>query len=346
MACRHTGDRALVDPRLSIVLGTLNRRALLEKCITSILDKTRTPLKIYVADAGSTDGTIEYLKSIESDVVIAILEGRKLGQARAYNDVFRRIDTPYSCWMSDDTVIVNNGLDIAVETLDADPGIGMVALKIKDVQGPFVDAPYIGGVSQTGVLNVNQGVFRTAILRDVGYFSETFGTYGIDPDLTAKVLFTGHDVVYTLSVAIHHYRDWSTDRSSPEYQALRDHHRKFMELYTAKYGGYGRLDLYWHAKRAVWWLIRKALGHRYSIHSTRQVLGHNARDWNNILAGRHISLLDGWRHRGKPYHLRQHCNRLVQTRRVLSDENLLAVLARHERETKREPSAARITGTN
>ena len=145
---------------------------------------------------------------------------------------------------------------------------------------------------------------------------------------------SGHDVVYTLSIAIHHYRDWSTDRSSPEYQALRDHHRKFMELYRAKYGGYGRLDLYWHAKRAVWWLIRKALGHRYSIHSTRQVLGHNARDWNNILAGRHISLLDGWRHRGRPYHLRQHEDHLrrhagffARTRWALGDSYLLLLIA-------------------
>lgn len=316
----------LADSRLSIVLGTLNRRELLETCITSILEKTRTPLRIYVTDAGSTDGTIEFLNSIEQDQVKVILEGRKLGQARAYNEVFRRIDTPYSCWMSDDTIIVNNCLDIAVETLDADPGIGMVGLKIKDVQGPFVDAPYIGGVSQAGILNVNQGVLRTSVLRDVDYLSEAFGNYGLDPDLTAKVLYTGHDVVYTRSIAIHHHRDWSTDRSSPEYQALQNQHRKFAELYQAKYGHFGRFDLGWHLKRGAWWLFRKAMGRRYSIHSSHPVFGYIARDWNNVLAGRHIRLLDRLYSRGKPYHLRQHVGLFSRSRCVLDDSCLLPLI--------------------
>ncbi|MEZ6024270.1 MAG: hypothetical protein R3C16_12860 [Hyphomonadaceae bacterium] len=89
--------------------------------------------------------------------------------------------------------------------------------------------------SQRPILNVNQGVLPTDVLRDVGYFSETFGFYGIDPDLTAKVLFTGRDVVYTREVAIHHYRN-SADRSTPEWQALQKHHDKAERLYLAKYG--------------------------------------------------------------------------------------------------------------
>ena len=73
----------------------------------------------------------------------------------------------------------------------------MVGLKVRDVGGPSVAAPYIGGISPIGILNVNQGLLRTDFLRKVGSFSETFGFYGIDPGLTAMVLYSGHDVVYT-----------------------------------------------------------------------------------------------------------------------------------------------------
>lgn len=310
------------EPELSIVVGTLNRRALLEKCLASIFDQTRAEVCVYVTDAGSTDGTIDYLKGLASDRLHPIFEGRKQGQAKAYNDVFKGISTPYVCWLSDDNEVVNHGLDIALDILRANPAIGMVGLKVKDQEGPFVKAPYIGGVSPAGILNVNQGLLRTEVLQEAGGFSEVFGLYGIDPDLTAKVLHSGHDIVYTRAVAIHHHRSWETDPASPAFAALKSHHEKFKRLYDAKYGHLGRFDLAWHVKRGTWWLIRKALGKRYSIHGTRSFLGYIARDWSNVLAARHISLFDLCRCGGDPFYLRQHCPRHKRDPSVLNDARI------------------------
>ena len=185
------------SPRLSVVIGTHNRIDLLKRCVTSIMDQTRTSVVVYVTDAGSTDGTREYLIDSANERLIPILVGKRLGQAKAYNEVFKVIETPYVAWLSDDNEVVNGGLDTGVRILDRHAEIGMVGLKVRDVGGPFVDAPYIGGISSIGVLNVNQGLLRTSVLRNVGYFSEAFGFYGIDPDLTAMVLYSGHDIVYT-----------------------------------------------------------------------------------------------------------------------------------------------------
>src|SRR4029078_8344185 len=101
------------------------------------------------------------------------------------------------------------GLDVAGGILDQLPKVGMVAVKVKDVEGPTVHAPYLGAVSSIGVLNANQGVLRTPVLQAVGGFSERFRDYGIDPDLTAKVLFSGWDVAYTRVVGIHHQPAWA-----------------------------------------------------------------------------------------------------------------------------------------
>jgi len=43
--------------------------------------------------------------------------------------VWRHVETPYSCWLSDDTDLVPGSIDTAIEILDADPTIGMVGLK-------------------------------------------------------------------------------------------------------------------------------------------------------------------------------------------------------------------------
>ena len=299
--------------KLSVVIGTYNRVEQLKKCIDSILQETKNLVNIYITDAGSDDGTIEYLNSIASDTIIPIFVGKKLGQAQAYNDVFRMVTTPYVCWLSDDNEIVNKGLDIAVEILEHNPSVGMVALKTRDQQGPFVDAPYIGGVSAIGILNVNQGVLKTSVLKQVGGFSETFRDYGIDPDLTAKVLFSGYDIVYTKKIAIHHYRNWSSDTSSPEYQQMMAKQKKYQELYLQKYSQYSQDRLLWQLKKKAWLFMRRGLGIQKYLNSDEPIfLGLITRDWHNIMLGRYISLSDPIVTRKKPYHLVQHCPASLQ----------------------------------
>jgi GT2 family glycosyltransferase len=296
--------------KLSVVVGTLNRRAQLEACLGSILEQTSTAVRVYITDAGSTDGTIEYLRALASDRIVPIFEGRRLGQARAYNEVFRRVETPYVCWLSDDNVVVNRGLDVGVRILDRRPEIGMVGLKVHDVRGPFADAPYIGGISSLGILNVNQGMLRTEIVQRLGGFSERFRDYGIDPDLTARVLFSGHRIAYTKVVAIHHYRNWSADPTSDEYARQMQRQAAYVREYDAKYGRLGgarrRRERVAGTAKAV---LRRWFGSRISLNSSRPVLGLLPRDWYNVLMGRYISVLDPLRCCGQEHYLVQYCPR-------------------------------------
>ncbi len=291
---------------ISIVVGTLDRPDYLKRCVESVIRETRRPFYLYITDAGSKAETIDYLKSIASERIIPIFVGRKLGQARAYNDVFKAVDTPYVCWLSDDNEVVNNGLDLAADILERDERIGMIGLKVKDLQGPFVDAPYIGGLSTTGILNVNQGMVRTRALAAVSYFSEEFRDYGIDPDLTAKILLWGWDIVYTRPVAIHHYRLWETDKTSAKYALLEERQKAYLELYDETYRhAFRKSKQFWTAKGKAWEKIRQRLGERYEHNSAGSFLGLIPRDWHNIFGGRYISLLDPLLHWGRPYYLRQ-----------------------------------------
>ncbi len=295
--------------QLSIVVGTYNRLDQIKECIESVIAQTQTPFILYVTDAGSTDGTVDYLKSVASDRVRPILVGEKLGQARAYNDVFFQVETPYVCWISDDNVIVNNGLDQGVNILANDSRFGMIGLKVQDKEGPFIDAPYIGGLSILGILNVNQGMLPTKVMKDVGGFSETFRDYGIDPDLTAKVLYGGWDIAYTRDIAIHHYRNWSVDKASPEYAKMQERQKTYLAMYQEKYGPLASDDLTWKLKQAAWARLQKMIPQLTQVNSHDTVYGALPRDWKNQFNGRYISVFDSLATKGKPYHLVQHCPR-------------------------------------
>ena len=287
--------------KLAVVVGTYNRLDSLKRCVDSVFSQTRTPTILYVTDAGSTDGTIEYLQTIVSERLVPLLVGERLGQARAYNDVFKIVDTPYVAWISDDNEIVNGGLDVAVEVLERQPRFGMVALKVKEIEGPAAVAPYLGAVSTIGVLNVNQGMLRTSVLQAVGGFGERFRDYGIDPDLTAKVLFSGWDVAYTRAVAIHHYRAWAD--GSPASTEQRARQQGYVSLYAEKWGRYAPPNISLKARRLAWRGLQKLTG--LSVNSPRRVLGLSSRDWCNVLTARYVSLLDPFLTRNQPYHLVQ-----------------------------------------
>jgi GT2 family glycosyltransferase len=290
-----------LSPRLAIVLGTYNRLDSLKRCAESVFAETRTPAILYITDAGSTDGTVEYLRSVASERIVPILVGERLGQARAYNDVFATVQATYVVWISDDNEIVNGGLDEAVEILDRQPRVGMVAVKMRDVEGPSVDAPYLGAVSSIGILNVNQGMLRTPVLQAVGGFSERFRDYGIDPDLTAKVLFSGWDVAYTRVVGIHHHRAWADGSEAGAAQRARQ--QGYVTLYDLKWGHFAPPDPVWKLRRFAWRAFQKVTG--LPLNSSRRVLGLSSRDWCNVLTGRYISPLDPLLTRGQPYHLLQ-----------------------------------------
>jgi GT2 family glycosyltransferase len=286
-------------------VGTRNSLEHLKQCINSVVQETTIPYKLYVIDAGSSDGTVEYLDAIKSDRIIPVFQGNAVGQAAAYNKVFNAIESPYSAWISDDNVIINRGLDAAVAILRRDPLIGMVGLKVRDLLGPFADAPYVGGISSVGILNVNQGVLPTPVLKAVGGFSEDYKDYGIDPDLTAKVLIAGHDVVMTKAVAILHYRQWTTDKNSDEYIQRKNKQKIALEIYEQKYKGLEYLSWPSRVKNDCWMSVRRSLKRRINLNSHQRVLGLLPRDWSNLLGGRFISILDPVRYWNSNYHFRQ-----------------------------------------
>lgn len=310
----------LVAPILSIVVGTYNRLSQIRDCLASIEADVRTPHVVYVADGGSTDGTVEYLQSVASSRIRPILAGRRMGQARAYNEVFEQVDTPYVCWISDDNVLVGGGTDAAVAALEQQADLGMVGLKVRDMEGPFTAAPYIGGVSSLGILNINQGLLRTPVLKAVGGFSEAFRDYGIDPDLTAKVLLSGWSVAMTKAVAIHHYRNWSTDKTSPEFVKIKQLQAQYQRRYDDKYAdlkaGLGAAP----GKALIYRLIRRLAGARMEMNSHVPVAaGLLPRDIHNILTGRFISVLDPILSLGRGHHLIQRCPARLRPRQLPAD---------------------------
>lgn len=292
---------------LSIVIGTMNRLPVLQKTLEALLGKIKVPYEIIVVDAGSTDDSLEYLHKLEG--IILINDGELIGQAKSLNRVIQKLNSCYVCWLSDDNVVVEGMLDEAVRILDDDPDVGMVSLKVKDVFGHMSNMPYIGGI-WSGILNCNQGMLPTRLMQELGGFDEEFRDYGIDIDLTTRVLLAGYKVVFTKKVAIYHYRDFETKTwidMDARKERLQKAQGKFERKYPFLKKRKKRFSKFFNTIKSrslsgIQWVYK--LTEKRRIYLERWLFV-NEKDWQNVILGRYISIWDFLMNFGRPYYLVQ-----------------------------------------
>ena len=306
----------MVDKTLSIVIGTYNRLGLLRQCLDALIGKIKVTHEIIVIDAGSTDGTLDYLRQLQT--IRLLCDEDLIGQAQSLNRVFKKLESTFVCWLSDDNIVQEGMLDLAVSILEQEPEIGLVSLKVKDIRGSHIDMPYIGGIWPSGVLNCNQGMISTKLLLALGGFDEDFRDYGIDGDLTTKVLLAGYKVVLTKQVAIHHLRDHETiswtdenDRKQRLNAARTLYQRKYEKLI------YSRCGRQYNKDRLNDSLLMRGVISLYRFARRRgiqldQWIGLWERDWQNFIVGRFISPVDFLLNKNKHYYMVQRIPRALR----------------------------------
>ncbi|MBU0702731.1 MAG: glycosyltransferase family 2 protein, partial [Chloroflexi bacterium] len=113
---------------LSIVIVNWNVRDLLRRCLHSILASYKlqvTSLHIIVVDNGSSDGSVEMVRS-EFPIVHVIANAENRGFPAANNQGLAVAQGRYILLLNPDTEIVGDALATLVAFADAHPDVGMV----------------------------------------------------------------------------------------------------------------------------------------------------------------------------------------------------------------------------
>jgi len=188
---------------LSIVLGTYNRFGRLRACVESIYRNVSVSNEIIIADAGSTDGTREWIAAQGN--IILIGERGLNGAVDAYNKAFSLASAPYVAHINDDAEITGGCLDAACKILSEDSSIGQVAIPFTDNGSP----PLTNYVFSSGrkVLYANFGVTRRSVGDAVGWWGDYLYTYGGDCELSFSIWDAGLRVVALEGYAIRHHRE-------------------------------------------------------------------------------------------------------------------------------------------
>lgn len=193
---------------LAILTGTYNRLDLLKRFVTSVRNAIPRGVTYYIciADGGSTDGTLDYLR-VQPDVRL-IEQGKLIGGIKAYTEAGKTItDARYVLIANDDIEIFRGSITRAFVHLESKPTCGGAAFYTDQPiegrpQGSF-NVQYHPTIDQRGVKAyapyAQVGLFPTWLAHDCGWWGgddTNYGAYhyGADNYLSAQIQSRGYTI--------------------------------------------------------------------------------------------------------------------------------------------------------
>ena len=228
---------------LSIIIVNWNVKALLQRCLESILNYVKdVDYEVIVVDNCSQDGSQEYLKELSKkrNHIRAILNEKNFGFGKANNQAFKKTKGEFVLFLNPDTEFIKeNGMKKIIELMKQNKKWGIVGCQLigpdKEIQPSVRNFPTI--FSQLIIILKLQYLFpkskvlkkyfqtdfnyqktkevdqvagsfiltRRKILDQVGSFDERFHLWFEDADLCYRVKKAGWQIIYCPKVKILHH---------------------------------------------------------------------------------------------------------------------------------------------
>jgi len=209
---------------LSVCFGTINRFSMLKGCIESVRQAVgNLTYEIVITDAGSTDGTLEYLHA-QHDVKV-VEHGERRGAVAAYYDALTQAIGEYVCYLSDDLIVPGGMLAAAVDYLKKHPKCGVVSLPYRN-PGCNVERIIFCNIGKKRLPCASFGVLRRIDGQEIDWCPRVTYHYYLDTGicLGVQTLWKTIDVLPGPYVIEHLLGDNLTRgaRKDPRYSQKRD----------------------------------------------------------------------------------------------------------------------------
>ncbi|MGI8865015.1 MAG: glycosyltransferase family 2 protein [Solirubrobacteraceae bacterium] len=270
----------------AVVVPNWNGRGWLEGCLRSLADQTHPPGEVIVVDNGSSDGSVEFLRSEHRDVQVVEL-GHNTGFAHAANRGVREARAEFVALVNTDVELAPDWLERMVAVLRADTGCASAACKMLSMNdesrvydaGDFLrrdgvceqrgrfglDEPRLDDPVEVFGACAGAVVYRREVFLDLGGFDERYFAYLEDVDLALRLQLAGWRCRYEPVIALHAGEQSSAQLSGGHwYLVERNTLMLVAKAFPSRWLGlvaYRQLAWLWHAvrERRLRWQLRGAL---------------------------------------------------------------------------------------
>jgi GT2 family glycosyltransferase len=297
-------------PEVAIVILNLNGQGVLENCLSS-LRRLTIPAEVVVADNGSTDNSVEYVRANFPEVSTVELSPTNLGFAEGYNRALALVDSPWLMLLNNDAALEPACLERLLQAAEQNPQAAILGGKLlfSNVAGrvlqsagaKFTDSgaafeigwgqPDNGQYDQPGLVGSIPGaalLIKRQVFVELGGFDVAYFAYLEDVDLCWKAWLGGYEVRYEpRAVVFHRFGASGGGRVSPFRIRWMQRNRLANMLKHLEPGSLARAlpvslayDAYRmieYARRGHWAAVRALLQGRLAFwRDLRRILGQRA----------------------------------------------------------------------
>ena len=233
----ETGRRA---PTVSVVLPTYNRRSLLGEAIESVVAQSFPDWELIVADDGSTDDTVAYLRGLRDPRIRPLFLVHGGSPARARTDALKIARGEWVAFLDSDDLWLPNKLAVQLEHLATRPEYrwSYTAYNLTDLDGTTIPSrPPTAQRSASGWIltplltfevsaSITTLLVRRSLLDEVGGFDEAIGLRD-DYDLTLRLAARSEAWAIPQSLTIVREHADRTTRLRRPAELFRDNERVF-----------------------------------------------------------------------------------------------------------------------
>lgn len=231
------------------MMVTYNRLDLTRQTIDRLYKSTKVPFELVVVDNGSTDGTVEYLASLQADLAktaaihpICFSENKGIAYGRNTALQFAaRGNCEWYVTIDNDVLLPDNWLEDCINILSKNKNYASIGVNFEEVDYPVItknDCTFQN--KPKGNLGTACMVFNRSLHKLLGYFSMEYSSfYGLeDSNFGMRVRVAGFKLGYIKENGIHlgvgehdkgEYREFKTKE-----------HNKYLDKFNADCAAYAR----------------------------------------------------------------------------------------------------------
>jgi GT2 family glycosyltransferase len=128
-------DSAL-QPCVCVVIVHYHGAEVLRKCLEAVFGTCYDNFRVVLVDNGSSDGSVNFVKSVYGDRLDVIRSEVNLGFVGGNNLALQRVKSKYVVLLNDDTVVTPDWLPHLVDVVEEDPSVGACQSKLLSLDDP------------------------------------------------------------------------------------------------------------------------------------------------------------------------------------------------------------------
>ncbi len=234
---------------VSVITPNWNRCELLRACLRSLEAQTLQDHEVIVVDNGSSDGSVEMLRTgFPAVALIANRENR--GFCAAVNQGIRQARGQYVALLNNDAEAGPGWLEALVTAASQQPGTGMCASKILRYDDPKVidkvghliypdgqnrgracgetDSGQFDRLEEALLPDGCAALYDRRVFETAGMFDEDFFAYGDDAELGLRARLAGWGCLYVPSAVVYHRHSSTLGKYSAERLVLVERNRLWL----------------------------------------------------------------------------------------------------------------------